>query len=127
MHCMTHSFLFLEYTTPPSYGSTTISSGSLSVDGKLIIAGPTTAASHTETKEDTENGWPQPTAARFTLNGVTKADKASSAEIKGNLGGLADKVDVMAEVPGFVKQIVAGAVGTKPYIYQVSFRYLRLY
>ena len=26
----------------------------------------------------------------------------------------------MAEVPKFVKQIVAGAAGTKPYIYQVS-------
>ena len=29
-------------------------------------------------------------------------------------------VDVMAEVPAFVKQIVAAAAGTKPYIYQVS-------
>jgi hypothetical protein len=25
----------------------------------------------------------------------------------------------MAEVPGFIKKIVAGAAGTKPYIYQV--------
>ena len=91
------------------------------MDGKLIIAGPTTAASHTETKEDTENGWPTPTAAKFTLTGTTGDGKTVSAEINGKLGGLADKVDVMAEVPGFVKQIVAGAVGTKPYIYQVIF------
>ena len=35
-----------------------------------------------------------------------------------NLGTYTDRVDVMAEVPGFVKKIVAGAAGTKPYIYQ---------
>ena len=127
MHGRTYSFLFLEYTTPSSYGSTTTSSGSLSADGELIVAGPTIAASHTETKEDTENGWPQPIAAKFTLNGTTKDGKAVTAEISGNLAGLADKVDVMAEVPGFVKQIVAGAVGTKPYIYQVYLQCLCSY
>ena len=109
----------MEYITPPSYGSTVISSGSLAMDGKVVIAGPTVAASHTETEEDADNGWRRPTAAAFSLKGKTEDGKAVTVEIGGNLGVLLDKVDVMAEVPGFVKQIVAGAVGTKPYIYQV--------
>ena len=123
MQSKTHSFVFMEYITPPSYGSTTVSTGCLAVDGEIIIAGPAIAASHTETKEDTENGWQQPTAAKLQLKGTTKDGKAVTAEISGSLGGLLDKVDVMAEVPGFVKQIVAGAVGTKPYIYQVCYAF----
>ncbi len=43
--------------------------------------------------------------------------KEFSAELAGPLGE-PDRVDVMAEVPGFVKAIVASAAGTRPYIYQ---------
>ncbi len=42
------------------------------------------------------------------------------AECSGSLGPRIDRVDIMAEVPKFVKQIVAGAAGTRPYIYQVG-------
>ena len=41
------------------------------------------------------------------------------AVIEGPLDQRLDRIDVMAEVPGFVKKIVGAAVGTKPYIYQV--------
>ena len=88
-------------------------------DDKIIIAGPAAAAKHTETEEDADNGWLRPTEASFSIEGKTEDGKAVTVDVGGNLGPLRDKVDVMAEVPGFVKQIVAGAVGTKPYIYQV--------
>jgi hypothetical protein len=42
--------------------------------------------------------------------------------LAGPLGDRLDRVDIMAEVPGFVKNIVAAAVGTKPYIYQACAR-----
>jgi len=32
--------------------------------------------------------------------------------------GLIEKVDVMAEIPAFVKAVVSYVAGTKPYIYQ---------
>jgi len=40
------------------------------------------------------------------------------ASLDAALGRNVDRVDVMAEVPSFVKNIVAGVAGTKPYIYQ---------
>jgi hypothetical protein len=41
--------------------------------------------------------------------------KLASQEI-----GLIEKVDVMAEIPGFVKAVVSYVAGAKPYIYQAS-------
>jgi len=38
--------------------------------------------------------------------------------VQGELGARVDRVDVLAEVPGFVKAIIAQAGGLKPYIYQ---------
>jgi hypothetical protein len=51
--------------------------------------------------------------------GKTKDGKAVEAVLVGPLDDRLDRVDVMAHVPGFVKQIVAASAGTKPYIYQV--------
>jgi hypothetical protein len=104
----------MEYTTPPSYGSTSVSVGGIATDGKLLYAGPA-AVKHTDVKGDPENDWPEPGAASYTWKG-----DGIEAEITGSLGERSDRVDVMAEVPRFVKQIVAGTVGTKPYIYQVT-------
>jgi hypothetical protein len=110
----------MEYTTPPSYGETVVNVGGIAKDGEIIWAGasPNTTAKHTEVKGDKENNWPEPAAGAFTWTGKTKDGKELHAEIKDNLGVRADRVDVMGEVPKFVKQIVAGAAGTKPYIYQ---------
>ena len=59
------------------------------------------------------------TAIKFAWSGKSSDGQVVDAVIEGSLGPRVDKVDVMAEVPGFVKKIVAGAAGTKPYIYQV--------
>ena len=58
---------------------------------------------------------------KYEWHGKTKDGKEVTAVMEGQLEKRLDKVDVMAEVPKFVKQFVAGAVGTKPYIYQVCF------
>lgn len=50
---------------------------------------------------------------------MTKDGQAVEAVLETDFEDRLDRIDVMAEVPGFVKQIVAGAAGTKPYIYQV--------
>lgn len=112
----------MEYTTPPSYGETVVNVGGIVKDGQIIWAGasPSTKAVHTEVKGDKDNDWPEPGAATFTWDGKTIDGKDLQAEIKGTLGPRSDRVDVMGEVPKFVKQIVAGAAGTKPYIYQFT-------
>lgn len=86
---------------------------------EIIIAGCDNEAKHLKAKQDSENDWPEPSEVRFFWKGTTKDGKDVEAVIEGPLGDRTDRVDVMAEVPGFVKKIVAGAAGTKPYIYQV--------
>ncbi|KAI9821836.1 MAG: putative cell survival pathways protein [Pycnora praestabilis] len=115
-----YSAVMMEYTTPPSYGSTIVNVGGLVRDNEIICAGSSNSATHTEVKGDPENDWPEPGAVKFLWSGKTKDGKDVSASLAGSLGQRLDKIDVMAEVPGFVKKIVGGVAGTKPYIYQYA-------
>jgi len=116
----TFSAIMMEFTTPPSYGTTIVNVSGIVKDGEIITAGASGTATHTKVKSDSQNDWPEPEAIRFEWTGKTKDGKAVTAIIEGPLDERLDKVDVMEEVPGFVKQIVAAAAGTKPYIYQYS-------
>ena len=112
----------MEYTTPPSYGSTIVNVGGIAIDGNILCAGSKgNSVEHTRVKEDPENEWPEPEAVRYVWGGFTKDNKPVSARLEGGLGKRLDKVDVMAKVPGFIKTIVGGVAGTKPYIYQVCY------
>lgn len=104
----------MEYTTPPSYGKTVVSVGGVATDGQILFAGAMPPISHDETAPDSDNAWPEPKSATFKWEGSN-----GSAVLSGSLGPRTDRVDVMGEMPKFVKNIVAGAAGTKPYIYQV--------
>lgn len=114
----TYSAIMMQFTTPPSYGSTVVNVGGLIKDDQIISAGTSNSADHTEIKGDPDNDWPEPGAVKFTWGGSSKDGKAVEATLEGSLGTRIDRIDVMAEVPGFVKTIVANAAGTKPYIYQ---------
>lgn len=113
------SAVMMEFTTPPSYGSTKVNVGGLVKDGEIIYAGATNTVTHTKVHGDSENDWPEPESIKFEWQGKTKDGKDLYAVLEGSLDARLDRIDVMAEVPGFIKQIVAGAAGTKPYIYQV--------
>ncbi|KAH8705125.1 putative oxidative stress protein Svf1 [Talaromyces proteolyticus] len=113
----TYSAFLMEYTTPPSYGSTVVNVGGVLKDGEILYAGTSNSAQHLEIGTDSENDWPEPKAIRFTWDGKTKDEDIFHAEVEGPLKRL-DRIDVMAEVPGFVKSIVGSVAGTKPYIYQ---------
>ena len=109
----------MEFTTPPSYGSTVVSVGGIIKGDQIIYAGSSNKATHTKFKEDPENAWPEPEAVKFEWTGTTKDGKAVEAVLEGPLETRLDRIDIMAEVPYFVKMIIASAAGTKPYIYQV--------
>jgi hypothetical protein len=115
-----YSAVLMEFTTPASYASTVVRVSGIATDDKLLIAGTDGEAKHTETKKDSDNDWPEPTAASYHWVGKTADGKEVTADLSGPLGAKYDRVDVMAEVPGFVKAIVATAAGTKPYIYQYA-------
>ena len=109
----------MEFTTPASYGTTTVNVGGIVTDDKILFAGTDLTAKHTEVKGDPENDWPEPSAGAYEWKGKTADGQPAEAQLAGSLGKRLDRIDIMAEVPKFVKQIVAGAAGTKPYIYQV--------
>lgn len=92
----------------------------IATNEKLLIAGIDGDVKHTASKQDADNDWPEPTAASYHWTGKTADGKEVTADLTGSLGEKFDRVDVMAEVPGFVKTIVASAAGTKPYIYQYA-------
>ncbi|CAD6571282.1 MAG: Putative cell survival pathways protein [Alectoria sarmentosa] len=116
-----YSAVMMEYTTPPSYGSTIVNVGGIATDGEIICAGSGgNFVEHTRVTSDPDNEWPEPEAVKYVWGGVTKDKKTVSATLAGELGQRLDKVDVMAKIPGFIKTIVGGVVGTKPYIYQYA-------
>lgn len=115
----TFSAVMMEYTTPPSYGSTVVNVGGIVKNDEILCAGSSNSATHTKIKGDPENDWPEPEAIKGVWGGKTKDGRTVEAVLEGPLDTRLDRVDVMAEVPGFVKNIVAAAAGTKPYIYQV--------
>ena len=114
----TYSALMMEFTTPPSYASTCVNVGGIAKDGEIIYAGATNTFKHIETKEDQETLWPEPTSAEFRWEGKSK-DGHISAVLSGPLGDRKDRIDVLSHIPGIIKSLVGGVVGTKPYIYQV--------
>ncbi len=115
----TYSAIMMEYTTPPSYGSTVVNVGGIAKDGEIICAGATNSAEHTQIISDPENNWPEPSSVKFSWKGKTQDGEDVQGELGSELGRRLDRVDVLAQVPAIVKTLVGGVVGTKPYIYQV--------
>lgn len=113
-----HSAVMMEYITPPSYGSTTVSVGAIVKDGEIVLAGCSNHVEYLETRSDSENDWTEPTKVKLSWSGTTKAGKKVEAVMESDYGSRLDRIDVMAEVPGFVKKFAAATAGTKPYIYQ---------
>ncbi|ORY65048.1 survival factor 1 [Pseudomassariella vexata] len=119
----TYSAIMMEFTTPPSYGSTIVGVGGIAKDGEIITAGAgenTVKALHAKATTDPDTQWPEPKEVKFSWNGTTKDGKSVEAVLETPLEERQDRVDIMAEVPAFVKKIIAGTAGTRPYIYQCS-------
>ncbi|KAK2825714.1 putative cell survival pathways protein [Arthroderma sp. PD_2] len=114
----TFSAGMMEYTTPPSYGSTVVNVGGVAKDGEIIYAGAPNSVTHTDSTQDSENDWPEPTALKINWSGKTADGKPFEATVEGSLGPRLDRVDVMAEVPGLIKSLVGSVAGTRPYVYQ---------
>jgi hypothetical protein len=112
----------MEFTTPPSYASTKVNVGAITSattsPPSIVIAGATNTAEHTATRIDKDVDWPEPTTVKYVWNGTTAEGKSVTATLEGDLGERLDRVDVMGELPVFVKQLATQASGTRPYIYQ---------
>ncbi|KAK9476584.1 oxidative stress survival, Svf1-like protein [Lipomyces japonicus] len=117
----TTSAVLMEFTTPPSYGSQVVNVGAVVRKDQLLAATIVNTAEHTKVKSDDANGWPEPLEVKFTWSGVQPESLTPlQATLEGAIPNLVERVDVMSEIPAFVKKVVAGVAGTKPYIYQYS-------
>lgn len=114
----TYSAIMMEFTTPASYGTTTVNIIGLSKDGELVAAGTKGSCEHVASQLD-DVELPEPTAVKFVWNATTKDGKAVEAVHEEELGQKIDRVDIMAEVPAIIKKIAGNVAGTKPYMYQV--------
>lgn len=117
----TYSAVMMEFTTPPSYGSTKVNVGAILKDDEIVYAGATNTVTHTSSTTDETSGWPEPTSIKWEWTGKTADGQDVSAEVDGSLGKRLDRIDVMGEVPGFIKTIAGSVAGTKPYIFQVNY------
>ncbi|CDR46496.1 CYFA0S23e01574g1_1 [Cyberlindnera fabianii] len=120
------SCVLMEFTTPKSYASTKVTLAFVANDEGIVCASINNDSLHQKIQPDEEVGWPKPSAIEFDIHGVDPAatdaevaegKKTVEAKVSGDLT-LIERVDVMAEIPQFVKNIVSGVAGTKPYIYQ---------
>ncbi|KAK9493463.1 oxidative stress survival, Svf1-like protein [Lipomyces doorenjongii] len=118
----TLSGVMMEFTTPPSYGSKIINVGAIARNNELFAATVENVAEHTKTKSDEANGWPEPLEVKFEWKGTSPDEAATPVDalLEAPIPNLVERVDVMSEIPAFVKKVVAGVAGTKPYIYQYS-------
>lgn len=120
----TFSAILMEFTTPHSYDEQKSSIGSVVHNDELISTAAHCRTVHRSTKTD-DVGWPVPTDISFEINGpkIESSDADISknmvkATVSGAIPHMVDRVDVMAEIPSFLKKVAHGVSGTKPYIYQ---------
>ncbi|CCH62459.1 hypothetical protein TBLA_0H01720 [Henningerozyma blattae CBS 6284] len=133
-HSKEHSVMVMEFITPKSYGCTKVSVGVISNNEKVLAMTIDNDFQHLDQKVD-EIGWNVPHKLKIKLSGISSElpDKQIAADdilskdrvsstVDVDLKTLVERVDVMAEIPQFVKNIVSGIAGTKPYIYQYADR-----
>ena len=126
-------------------GKVVVNVGSLVVGGKLAAVTTETRwpgepvadkrsvlsrAVHRDKNLDKFSGYDIPSTISFHWAGpsvVLGAEGKLSADLSVLVGkpgeeiGLIEKVDVMAEIPGFVKAVIILVADVKPYVYQVNF------
>lgn len=115
-----YSAVQMEFTTPKSYDNTKVNVGMISSNDKILHATVDNDVVHKDQEVD-EVGWNVPKSIEFNFVDKDESNEEHViATVNGDLDVLIERVDVMAEIPQFVKNIVSGVAGTKPYIYQYS-------
>lgn len=114
-----YSAIQMEWTTPLAYATTKVNVGILATNDKILNCSLDNEIIHLDPKNDDEVDWPVPQSIEFKFNGSKASNSEyNTVEVKGDLKTLIERVDVMAEIPQFIKNIATGVSGAKPYIYQ---------
>lgn len=126
-HSEKHSAVLMEFTTPKSYANTKVTVGILTTESDILSVTIDNEVRHLDAAVDSV-GWNVPKAISIDYDGCHKdlPDDAVAtgdrirATAEGPLDNLVERIDVMNEIPSFIKTIVSGVAGTKPYIYQYA-------
>ncbi|CAG8623761.1 7556_t:CDS:2, partial [Dentiscutata heterogama] len=112
------SLAMCEFETTPHYGSIKVNQGGLILNNKLVGVSVNNEAHFMQTTLDKETGYNIPNRIRYTWEGRTlDTEENFTARIEIKPKVLMDKIDVLNEVPYFLKKIVQAFVA-KPYVYQ---------
>lgn len=109
----------MEFTTPPSYGSQVVNVGAIYKNDTFLIGTTKGTCEHTSSEFDPVTQWDKPTGIKAIWAGKSQDAKETEAVLDVTDAKSIDLVDIMSEVPAIVKKLVAGAVGTRPFLYQV--------
>lgn len=128
-HSEKHTAVLMEFVTPKSYANTKVTIGILTSDTEILAVTTNNEFKHVDSQVDSV-GWNVPQSVSIDYDGfapsVTDDQVASGdykkvkASVAGPLQNLIERIDVMNEIPTFIKTIVSGVAGTKPYIYQYA-------
>ncbi|EDO14955.1 hypothetical protein Kpol_365p11 [Vanderwaltozyma polyspora DSM 70294] len=131
-HSEENSAVLIEFITPKSYANTKVSIGIVTSKDDILSVTVNNDFKHLNAEVDSI-GWKVPKNLCIEFNGVASTvtdEEIENEEVKDEhkvnvvvetpLKKLVERVDVMNEIPQFVKNIVSGIAGTKPYIYQFA-------
>ncbi|KAI8096807.1 oxidative stress survival, Svf1-like protein [Halteromyces radiatus] len=124
-HAPEAALSMMQFQTTKQYGSVNINQGSLVLHDKLICVSVDNHVELLDLQKDEETEYDIPQRIKLTWKGKTiKEDGKEEEEPKDvqvemivTVKNLVDKIDVLAEIPWFLKKLVQTFV-VKPYIYQ---------
>lgn len=134
-HSKENTAVLMEFTTPKSYANTKVSFGILTDNSNILSVTIDNDFKHLNAEVD-DVGWNVPKEISIDYEGFTvdvtdeeianqeeteiHESKKVVANVNSKLANLVERIDVMNEIPNFIKSIVSGVSGTKPYIYQYA-------
>ncbi len=113
-----------EFETTPQYGSKKVNQGSLVLNNKLVGVFKDNKAIFLKKEFDRHTGYDIPSEIRYTWEGkILETNEDFSAFIDIKLDVLMDRIDVLNEVPYFLKKIVQGKKKVKKRFLKFQFKY----
>ncbi|OZJ05055.1 hypothetical protein BZG36_02099 [Bifiguratus adelaidae] len=113
------SLTMMNFLTTKQYGGVEVNQGALVYKNRLISVSVKNGVELADLKEDPDTGYQVPQKITYTWNGKTldEAEDEVKVTLEVNVSNLLDKIDVLNEIPWFIKKVVNVLVA-KPFIYQ---------
>ncbi|EPX73672.1 Svf1 family protein Svf1 [Schizosaccharomyces octosporus yFS286] len=112
--------VMMQFKTPPSYGSTIVNVGGLVTKDKVVAVTVDNTIEHVDVKTDPETEWPEPTRIAYDWVGkdAETYQKPVHLSVDATLGRRLQRINVLSEIPTWLRGFVHNVSGTKPFIYQ---------